>query len=172
MRHHVDVRLSELGTIAPLCPSCRHDFSHEDIQRTASEEAFARYDRLLLRKAVGNQPGFVWCKNPSCEGGQFHIIPDMPKRLGLVGWMQEPCLDADLVVCFACGTKSCFRHDVLWHEGRSCQEYEQSKGTKPFAKMQSRTRATIEKTTRACPKCKTPVCAAVRIMPFVNDFGS
>ncbi|KZT62419.1 hypothetical protein CALCODRAFT_202395 [Calocera cornea HHB12733] len=159
LQRHVDQRLSALGTVPPSCPSpsCRFSLSYHEVKRAASSDSFARFDLLLLRKAVGNEQGFVWCKNAKCDAGQFHIIPETPKRPGLFRSGNEECSNPDMVVCIACGTKSCFRHDVPWHEGMTCKEYERSKEVKPIMKKESQTIRRIEKKTRACPRCKAPV---------------
>lgn len=50
---------------------------------------------------------FIWC-TAGCGSGQIH---DSDAR--------HP-----IVTCLHCGQRSCFQHNVPWHEGLTCKEYD------------------------------------------------
>ncbi|KAG2385661.1 hypothetical protein C9374_003476 [Naegleria lovaniensis] len=62
-----------------------------------------KYDRIMVCKALENDPGFVWCAH-GCGSG---VISDE---------------DAQIVTCDTCGKKTCFICKTKWHEGITCQE--------------------------------------------------
>ncbi|KAG9087657.1 hypothetical protein FRC06_002439, partial [Ceratobasidium sp. 370] len=45
-----------------------------DIRKGASGngQCLERYEELLLRRLLQNEPNFVWCKNPACKSGQIY----------------------------------------------------------------------------------------------------
>ncbi|KAJ0305899.1 hypothetical protein COL5a_002701 [Colletotrichum fioriniae] len=50
---------------------------------------------------------FIWC-TANCGSGQLHDTGG----------------DQPIVTCLHCGQRSCFSHNVTWHENLSCQEYD------------------------------------------------
>jgi E3 ubiquitin-protein ligase RNF144 len=53
-----------------------------------------------------------------------------------------------IVICGGCGAKSCYKHEVIWHEGQTCKDYDESKKQPDFA-----TNAYLSRTTKTCPMC-------------------
>ena len=49
----------------------------------------------------------MWCQN--CDFGQLHD-----------GGTSQP-----IIRCLNCGSRSCFRHSVPWHDRLTCEEYEE-----------------------------------------------
>ncbi|CAB4375177.1 hypothetical protein RhiirA5_398985 [Rhizophagus irregularis] len=115
------------------CPfdRCDRKFNNDDI-KNISEELFERFDILILRQTLSKMPEFRWCKNPKCESGQIHFEED----------------DAPIMTCQACGQKSCYTHDIPWHEDLSCSNYEVNKQGND-----EETQDLLEKETKPCPKC-------------------
>lgn len=66
------------------------------------------YQTLSFRYAVSEAENFVWC-TAGCGYGQVHD-----------GGVEEP-----IVLCLLCDKRSCFRHQVAWHENLTCDEYDQ-----------------------------------------------
>ncbi|KAK7442393.1 hypothetical protein CaCOL14_001213 [Colletotrichum acutatum] len=89
------------------CPECRELLEYVDIQKYADEETFARYEALALRAAMAEADKFIWC-TANCGSGQLHDTGG-----------EQP-----IVTCLHCGQRSCFSHNVTWHENLSCQEYD------------------------------------------------
>lgn len=50
---------------------------------------------------------FIWC-TADCGSGQLHITGK----------------DQPIVTCLHCGHRSCFTHNLAWHENMSCEEYD------------------------------------------------
>ncbi|UKZ62868.1 uncharacterized protein TrAtP1_004100 [Trichoderma atroviride] len=90
------------------CPECRQLLEYTDIQRYADEETFKRYETLALRAAMAEAENFFWCTS-GCGSGQIH----------------DTGHDHPIVICLHCSHRSCFRHNVAWHQGLTCEEYEQ-----------------------------------------------
>ncbi|CAG8756300.1 824_t:CDS:2, partial [Gigaspora rosea] len=90
------------------------------------------YEYLSFREAIRQIPDFRWCHNQNCGSGQEHLGKDI----------------SPIMICIACGKLNCFTHDVIWHVGRTCTEYEAEKNT-----IEGATRDTIERETKTCPGC-------------------
>ncbi|KAK1622550.1 hypothetical protein BDP81DRAFT_334277 [Colletotrichum phormii] len=89
------------------CPECRELLEYIDIQKYADEETFARYEALALRAAMAEADNFIWC-TANCGSGQLHDTGG----------------DQPIVTCLHCSQRSCFSHNVTWHENLSCEEYD------------------------------------------------
>lgn len=89
------------------CPECHALLDYHHVHKYADEETFARYENMSLRAAVGESQDFIWCP-AGCGAGQIHETgPDMP-----------------IVSCVQCGHRYCFVHQVPWHEGITCTDYD------------------------------------------------
>ncbi|CAG8662918.1 28071_t:CDS:2 [Dentiscutata erythropus] len=53
------------------------------------------------------------------------------------------------MTCPKCGSKACFTHDVPWHEGLTCSEYDQRKNNE----QEVATHNYLLKETKPCPNC-------------------
>lgn len=63
---------------------------------------------LACAAAISKDEHFIWCLASGCGSGQFHISGN----------------DQPIVTCNECGNRICFRHNVTWHQGWTCDEYE------------------------------------------------
>ena len=54
---------------------------------------------------------FIWCP-ADCGSGQIHL-----------GGNESP-----EVTCVTCGHLSCFKHKISWHEGITCEQYDDKNG--------------------------------------------
>jgi len=89
------------------CLECSEPLDYVDVQRYADEKTFARYEGLALRAVMSEAPNFRWCPS-ACGSGQIHMSGS----------------DQPIVTCLHCGQRSCFVHEVAWHENMSCCEYD------------------------------------------------
>ncbi|TDZ67779.1 E3 ubiquitin-protein ligase RNF19A [Colletotrichum trifolii] len=89
------------------CPECREVLEYADIQKYADEATFARYESLALRAAMAEAENFIWCP-ANCGSGQLH----------------DTGADQPIVTCLNCSQRSCFTHNVVWHERLTCKEYD------------------------------------------------
>ena len=119
------------------CPECSELLSFEGVRRYAFKEDFDRYDTLATRAALRLIPNLRWCLSTSCESGQIH----------------DPACRK--FKCIACKAKHCAHHEVPWHSGETCEEYDhrnkrRRKDDKASAEM-------IKRTSKVCPECKKAV---------------
>lgn len=64
------------------------------------------YEILSFRSAVSTDPNFVWCQK--CNFGQLH----------------SDGVNSPIVSCLNCNNRTCFNHQVPWHTGMTCPEYD------------------------------------------------
>ncbi|KAK0100195.1 hypothetical protein ONS95_008533 [Cadophora gregata] len=121
------------------CPICNLQLQHNDVAEFASPEIFERYDTLSTRRALENDvPNFRWCLGPNCTFGQEH--PESPT--------EEP-----ISVCSSCGFVSCAHHNIPWHSGENCEEYDTR--VKAGADLTDRkSQKTIKRIAKRCPGCQ------------------
>jgi hypothetical protein len=75
-------------------------------------------------------------------------------------------LEADpIVTCHACGLKQCFKHKAPWHEGLTCQQWDEK--VKQDAIEKSLTDELVKITTKPCPK---EGCGRRVILFAINTF--
>lgn len=108
LRRCLDIQFSSTGPDSLSCPLCKAPLAHEEIQQWASPETFQKYDSIKARQALEVDAEFIMCVRAGCGYGQLHA-----------GGRENP-----IVVCESCGTRMCFIHRDLWHEGLSCDEYD------------------------------------------------
>lgn len=119
------------------CPDCPELLKYSDMKRCASKDTFDRYDTLATRAAVEMLPNFRWCLSSTCESGQIDA-DECPK-----------------FKCQACQAKHCTKHNVPWHKGETCEEYD--KRNKQRKKDDKASEQMIKKTTKKCPECQKDV---------------
>ncbi|CAH1764551.1 11462_t:CDS:10, partial [Entrophospora sp. SA101] len=131
---YIESDLNDKGNINIKCPfaGCHVILDCHEIKNLVKKDLYERYDKLALRKALQQIPDIRWCKNSKCGSAQSHIGSD-----------SEPIL-----TCGNCGTKSCFVHDSLWHEGLTCEQYDEVERIRNEA-----TQTYLEQHTKPCPKC-------------------
>jgi hypothetical protein len=88
-----------------------------------------------LKNWLAKDPNFRECLSGSCTNGQlYQISPKNPR-----------------ISCKACGFKMCFKHQVPWHEGLNCDEYESRENQNHEAQEW------IRSNTKPCPDCDRPI---------------
>ncbi|KAI1383078.1 uncharacterized protein F4822DRAFT_91881 [Hypoxylon trugodes] len=116
------------------CPECPQLLTYENVRAFASPEVFQRYDTLAMRALVSSIPEFVWCCNPRCSFGQIH---------------PTGCSRAK---CHECKRSLCVRHNILWHKGETCEEYERRRQRNQ--KNNEASEKCIQEIAKPCPGCK------------------
>lgn len=79
------------------------------IRATTNTLHSSRYDNLSLSSYLSSEEGFFRCLAPRCGAGQIH-----PSGAA------EP-----IFRCGSCDVRSCIVCNVLWHENRTCAQYQQ-----------------------------------------------
>lgn len=109
IRTYINSELSSRASAALFCPVCKGTLSYFDVMRTAAPEDFNRYDERVTIASLQNEPGFRWCPQPGCPGGQIQAYGDA-----------EP-----IVTCNICQQRFCYTHRVPWHTGLTCARYDE-----------------------------------------------
>ena len=97
---------------ALTCPACNATLPKEELEaaipRTdaAAQAEIKRLDSIVKTHALIQSPYWRWCPLPGCGNGQIHYPG--PER----------------IACLFCGGHSCFRHQMKWHEGYTCDQYD------------------------------------------------
>jgi hypothetical protein len=80
----------------------------------------------------------MWCLAPGCESGQLYTHASRE------------------VKCEACDFPMCFRHQVPWHEGQTCEEFTQERdfGT---AGVDGDTQGWLMGNSKRCPECRVAI---------------
>jgi hypothetical protein len=59
-------------------------------------------------------------------------------------------VDNVIVTCHHCGTKQCFLHRIPWHEGLTCEEWDQQQRT-ITSQQEQKSEEWIQTGTKPCP---------------------
>ncbi|KAF8603501.1 hypothetical protein BDV93DRAFT_508432 [Ceratobasidium sp. AG-I] len=117
---------------------CGQTLEYRDVIRAAknNKACLARYETLLLRRTLQAEPNFVWCKSTACQQGQLH----------------ESGARAPIVICQACRARSCFTHQVPWHTGQTCAQYDAQRASRARETQDNlASEAYIRQHAKACP---------------------
>ncbi|KAK5162929.1 uncharacterized protein LTR77_011090 [Saxophila tyrrhenica] len=107
VQHWIETQVDDNGVANVRCLECRELLTHADVQQHATRQTFSRYDGLVTRAALGDDPEFVWCRNSGCGAGQIHVGGE----------------DAPLFRCRACDYRYCIACDEPWHVGETCEAF-------------------------------------------------
>ncbi|KAI1136910.1 hypothetical protein F5Y05DRAFT_90380 [Hypoxylon sp. FL0543] len=119
------------------CPECPQLLKYENVRAFATREVFERYDTLAVKALLSSIPEFLWCFNPRCNSGQIH---------------PTGCSRAK---CHACKRYLCVRHNVPWHKGETCEEYERR--TRRQRRNDKASEEHVKEIAKPCPGCKKNV---------------
>ncbi|KAJ9621203.1 hypothetical protein H2203_007254 [Taxawa tesnikishii (nom. ined.)] len=117
------------------CPhsGCACELSYHDMQRAASEDVFAKYDKIATREALGSMNGFAYCLKPGCNSGQINVE------------------SGNYMDCASCGYKQCLEHKVRWHRGETCTQYDYRTSGRKARDEERASEAFIKANTKRCP---------------------
>ncbi|PVF96668.1 hypothetical protein CPB86DRAFT_816178 [Serendipita vermifera] len=118
------------------CPgaACPGKLDYFDVKKWAEKDTFERYDKLLLQALLRTEvPSYILCLSPTCGAGQEHIGGDVNS----------------IVICYACGSKQCFKHKAAWHEGLTCEQWDEK--LKNDMINDHLTNKLLKYTTKICP---------------------
>ncbi|KAG8757037.1 hypothetical protein FRC14_002425 [Serendipita sp. 396] len=140
LQSHIASELTGKGAIRKIicpAPDCPQVLEYNEIQYWAEDGTFKRYDRMLARAALGGEENFILCTNPTCDAGQIHTEG----------------VNAPIVTCYVCHHKTCFLHQIAWHDGMSCEEWDE----RQRARNGTTNDDYIKKYTKPCPHCSRPI---------------
>lgn len=127
------------------CPTegCGRKLLNDEIQCYADKETKEKYDRFLHIKSISQLPNFRWCSRDGCENGQTFEPEEVKEGLP--------------VQCGKCGFDMCFSHQVPWHQGMTCEGYNNCRGqTDPAF---NHTQRWMQQNVKTCPgvNCGIPI---------------
>jgi len=149
---------------------------HCFIGPSAHDHFYSRYNSVALRQRLAEDVNFRWCLNVKCDHGQIHPHGGLYHFLFCmwrIWWQALYVLDAyPIVQCSWCYKKSCFTHQLPWHEGLTCSEFDSLHPE--LAVDQEAVQLLISTTTQQCTKCKKRVRSYTipRIFHYIQDFCS
>lgn len=120
---------------AVTCPACNVAPPAGDLELILPRHEFRRLDDLVKKAALMQDPNWRWCLASGCSYGQIHNVTGGSR----------------LIKCAKCNAKSCFHHQVTWHLGYTCDEYDESH---PLSIVTKTDEETIKRITKSCPNCK------------------
>ncbi|KAH6679152.1 hypothetical protein B0J14DRAFT_292216 [Halenospora varia] len=112
------------------CPQCNRKLTHQEILKLADTDTVAKYEKFLLQSFLSKEENFRWCLNPTCQNGELYSS-------------EAP---GDKIYCGECNFKMCFKHQVPWHKGQTCAQYD-SERDPSFAKSHE----WVKSNTKNCP---------------------
>ncbi|KAJ3385398.1 hypothetical protein HDU92_003090 [Lobulomyces angularis] len=118
------------------CPFDKNVLDYQIIKKYSSPETFKEFDYNLTKEVLNRSKWFRWCK--SCSSGQFFIKGKKFEQ-------------DNKISCFNCGAFSCFKHNIAWHEGLTCKQYENK--LRKFKNENKKSHIYIKNTSSKCPKC-------------------
>ncbi|KAH8893699.1 hypothetical protein GQ53DRAFT_644445 [Thozetella sp. PMI_491] len=116
------------------CPECPERLLFDDVRRGAAPDVFARYDKLATAAVLKEIRDFRWCLSTQCESGQIHDR-HCPK-----------------FQCVACKARHCIHHNVPWHRGETCEQYDRR--NRQRRKDDKASEEAVRKSSKTCPGCK------------------
>lgn len=132
------------------CPTmgCTSQMEVDEIQASLGDGHKAEFERFCERKVrhqLQKEAALVWCRAPGCGSGQIHVGGDA----------------YPIVTCQECSARTCFTHDAIWHEGKTCTQYTTELKEAPTKKTAESKKSEdwISSNTKICPKrgCKKPI---------------
>ena len=114
------------------CAQCNIALPTEELQVVLPRAIFKETNALVARKDMESDEAWRWCLNPSCGYGQ----------------LQKPKKTENKVACKKCGFCICFKHQVPWHTGYTCWNYDTSH---PESQAVQSSEKVIGDISKACP---------------------
>lgn len=136
---HLTIAINGKDGIDPRCPGCNTILSLQDVQRLGTAALVSRYDDHLMKRYLQSLVEYRRCLAPNCNDGQLHYGGN----------------DAPIVTCRSCGSRTCFKHEVPWHAGQTCKQYEESSKSAADNRRNIELSAeVVRKICKSCPGCK------------------
>lgn len=139
-----------VGWSASRCPQCDVPIPAEELQDTLPRALVKELKAMVDTTFDTTNDSWRWCLASSCGHGS------------LQNGRKE------VIRCRKCDFKMCFKHQVPWHTGYTCLEYETSH---PQAAITKTNEEMINKISKPCPGCgiaveKSGGCNFIRCEPL------
>ena len=125
------------------CPVCSQAWDREYIEVHAKAESLHVYYTREALVLLETMPEFRFCQSPTCHSGQLHA-----------SGAAEP-----IVTCNDCGFRSCFTHEIPWHKGLNCMEFDKIHETDILRKAREAMEFEQKygRGMKPCPKCRAAI---------------
>merc|ERR1711998_17444 len=133
---HIRAEVNGKGNVTQIrCPhsGCGEILTHQNVQKHAAAVDFEAYDRVLIKQSLQQLTEFRWCSRPGCGSRQL-----------VEGANANP-----IMTCHLFSHRTCFRHRITWHSGKSCEMYDCEMGNSEEAQLVH----WIEGNAKRCPRC-------------------
>ncbi|KAF4552080.1 Hypothetical protein D9617_11g009270 [Elsinoe fawcettii] len=125
----------------PYCAVCDRQWEYEDAARLLSAPEMEHFESRLFNRMIETDPTFRWCAQDTCLAGQFYytdLVENDPK-----------------ICCALCEKTNCFNCRSGWHEGMTCEAYQNPVKREESMQMdEKKTLVTMRKAiTKKCPTC-------------------
>eukprot|EP01084_Bolivina_argentea_P187849 323496_1 len=141
IKRTIETKISSKGNRQFQCmyPRCDTEFDSSQYYALLDKKHLCIVDKLNLNAILEIMPEFRWCKNPKgCGSGQL-----VSNWKGLQGYYS----------CHACEQEMCFKHNMAWHMGYDCKEFETEMENNPDLASDK----LILQFSKKCPKCATTI---------------
>ena len=136
--------IEEKASAEVVCMTCKAELDGEDIARHGTLDMLSRWEHNAFKKYTLQHPCFRYCSKPGCGNGEIY----------------EQGAQYPKIRCTKCRTAGCFNHFGVgkscqpWHEGKSCQEYDDWLASQP---PEAQAEHFMKVNTKPCPKCYSPI---------------
>ena len=120
------------GWSACRCPQCDVPMPTEELHAALPRALVKEMKEVVGKTLDSSQESWRWCLAAGCGHGSLHDGK------------------SEMIRCRKCGHKMCFEHQVPWHTGYTCQQYEMSH---PQAAITKSSEELISKMSKPCPGC-------------------
>lgn len=141
-RRWINLQLDVAGFMRVRCPECKESMEKEYVRRHGSEADLRRALAMERRDKAEATPGWRWCLNTACDGGQVCSSPG--------GDNHET--DARTLTCSKCGARACIPCDRPYHKGKTCSEARAS-----HREADAASDKTVLHVAKPCPTCSRPI---------------
>lgn len=101
----LDVQVETRSPDQIACAQCPNILSQSGVRALATSAVYEKFLDAEFKATLASQPDFRWCIAPNCKSGQVHI-------------------EGDIFRCVSCGFKACVHCNVEWHEGETCEVFQ------------------------------------------------
>lgn len=114
------------------CPRCNVPVPTEELQSALPRALVKEMKELVENALQSTNDSWRWCLAPGCGHGNLQHGRN------------------EMIRCRKCDFKMCYKHQVAWHNGYTCKEYETSH---PQAAITKTNEEMIKKMSKPCPGC-------------------
>ncbi|KAF8864518.1 hypothetical protein BDZ45DRAFT_14305 [Acephala macrosclerotiorum] len=142
LRDYILVQLVEHPANELTCPSCHERLLKDDVQLLGDQELFDAYCQRAFLDFLRKEPNYYHCLGPNCGASQIH---------------EQEEEAAPLMRCHSCGYGTCIQHQIAWHDGQTCEDYDLWKADNLHRDEENAaSEAEIRNNAKRCPACFAP----------------